>query len=100
MKVRVHDCVKCGSPLAGPDESGGRPSRFCCEGCKISAESEMRRLNVSLRKFEEGRGVDMLNGGVSPKRQNVIAELQARFDHLAGVPKVVGQFDLPGRGVR
>jgi hypothetical protein len=46
----------------------------------------MRRLNVLLRKFEEGRGVDMLNGGVAPKRQKVIAELQTRFDHLAGVP--------------
>ncbi len=87
MKFHPSDCVKCGASLERPGPGGGRPSRFCCEGCKTSAEAEMRRLTVLLRKFEEGRAVDMLNDGcTSPRREKVIAELQARFDHLAGVP--------------
>jgi hypothetical protein len=48
----------------------------------------MRRLNVHLRAFEEGRYVELLNRDeVSERRQKVIAEMQVRFDHLAGVPK-------------
>jgi hypothetical protein len=48
----------------------------------------MRRLNVHLRAFETGRYVELLNRDeVSERRQKVIAEMQARFDHLAGVPK-------------
>jgi hypothetical protein len=48
----------------------------------------MRRLNTNLRAFEVGRYVEVLNRDeVSPRRQKVIAEMQARFDHLAGVPK-------------
>jgi hypothetical protein len=46
----------------------------------------MRRLNVHLRAFEEGRYVELLNRDeVSERRQKVIAKMQARFDHLAGV---------------
>jgi hypothetical protein len=65
-KFRITHCVKCGTALEGPDPEarGGRPSRFCSQGCKVSAEAEMRRVNVLLRKFEEGRAVDMLNGRV------------------------------------
>jgi hypothetical protein len=94
MDFRVDECVKCGSPLKGPGKQGGRPSRFCGEGCKISGESEMRRLNFLLRKFEEGAGVECLNGDgkVSPKRQKVIAGLRTRFDHLAGVPQSAERF--------
>jgi len=48
----------------------------------------MARLQALLRKFEEGRGVELLRGdSVSPRRQRVIAEMQARYDHLAGVPE-------------
>jgi hypothetical protein len=92
-------CPKCGGELSGPGPRGGRPARFCCEGCKVSAEAEMRRLNVLLRKFDERRGVELVNaaGRVSRGREKylaelaarydrVIGELQARFDHLAGVP--------------
>jgi hypothetical protein len=88
MKYRPKNCVKCGGDLQSPSPRGGRPSRFCCDGCKVSAEAEMRRLNTNLRAFEEGRSVQLLNQDeVSPRRQKVIAEMQARFDHLAGVPK-------------
>jgi hypothetical protein len=46
----------------------------------------MRRLNVHLRAYEQGRNWELLNRGeVSPLRQKVLDELQARFDHLAGV---------------
>ena len=48
----------------------------------------MRRLNVHLRAFEQGRYVELLNWDeVSERRQKVLAEMRARFDHLAGVPK-------------
>lgn len=88
MKFRVTEWMKCGSALDGPGSAGGRPSRFCGEGCKISAEAEMRRLAYVLRQFEEGRGVELLNHDeVSPRRQKVIGDMKARFDHLAGVPK-------------
>lgn len=87
MKYKPSECVKCGSSLASPGRSGGRPSRFCCEGCKVSAEAEMRRVNVLLRKLEEGLALDQLNPSLaSARRPQVIADLQARFDHLAGVP--------------
>ncbi len=88
MEFRVDKCVKCGAELGVPRLQGGRPSRFCSGGCKISGEAEMRRLTFLLRKFEEGAGVECLNGDgkVSLKREKVIAGLRARFDHLAGVP--------------
>jgi hypothetical protein len=90
MKYRPTECVKCGGELQSPGPKGGRPSRFCSDGCKVSAEAEMRRLNVHLRAFEEGRYVELLNRDeVSERRQKVLAEMRARFDHLAGVPKRV-----------
>jgi hypothetical protein len=87
VKFRVRDCVKCGTSLEGPGERGGRPSRFCSEGCKTSTEAEMRRLTVVLRKFEVERGHCLIHGGTPERTDRVIAELQARFDHLAGVPQ-------------
>jgi hypothetical protein len=88
MNFRVTECVYCGSPLDGPGDKGGRPSRFCGEGCKIAAEAEMRRLAFLLKHFEEGAYVDRLRpcGVVRPERQKVIDEMLERFDHLAGVP--------------
>jgi hypothetical protein len=48
----------------------------------------MSRLQSLLRKFEEGRYVHLLNyDGVPPRRQKVIADMQARYDRLAGVPE-------------
>jgi hypothetical protein len=88
MRYRPTKCVKCGGELPSPGPKGGRPSRFCCEGCKISVEAELRRLTVHLRAFEQGRYVELLNRDeVSPRRQKVIDEMQSRFDFLAGVPK-------------
>ena len=49
---------------------------------------EMTRLQSLLKGFEEGRGVELLNRDeVSLRRVKVIAQMQARYDHLAGCPK-------------
>jgi hypothetical protein len=87
MKYTPTECPKCGATLTAPGRRGGRPSRWCCDGCQRSGEAEMARLNFLLKKFEEGRGIELLNAGrVLPRRQQVITEMQARYDHLAGVP--------------
>jgi predicted amidophosphoribosyltransferase len=87
MRYTPTECPKCGAPLA-KSPGGGRPTRWCCEGCKRSGESEMSRLQSLLKGFEEGRYVHLLNyDEVPPRRQKVIAEMQARYDHLAGVPE-------------
>ncbi|MEL4222138.1 hypothetical protein QE242_22320 [Mycobacterium avium subsp. paratuberculosis] len=45
----------------------------------------MARLESLLRTFTEGKYVDQLNGRTAG-RDEVLADLQKRFDHLAGVP--------------
>ena len=87
MRMTAAHCVKCGSEL--PRGAPGRPSRFCSEGCKASAEAEMRRLNTHLRNLEARRAAQVF--GPDPERERrrydaPVAELQARYDHLAGVP--------------
>ena len=87
MKYTPSECPKCGTELASSPR-GGRPTRWCSEGCKRSGEAEMSRLQSLLKGFEEGRGVELLNRDeVSPRRVKVIADMQARYDHLAGVPE-------------
>ncbi|TAM63543.1 MAG: hypothetical protein EPN51_26605 [Mycobacterium sp.] len=51
----------------------------------------MSHLDSLLRVFTEGKYVDRLNGRDTTDRDVVIAEMQARFDHLAGVPKTGSQ---------
>ena len=90
------NCVKCDAELLPPDSRGGRPSRFCSEGCKVSVEAEMRRLNVVLRRLEDARAKEPLRWGNSGDADRVqaavarydeaITPLQKRFDRLAGVP--------------
>jgi hypothetical protein len=84
MKFEITSCVKCDTELDPPGPEGGRPSRFCCEGCKTSTEAEMRRINVLLRKLEEGVAVSLINGFPVQARADVVADLQARYDRLAG----------------
>jgi hypothetical protein len=91
------NCVKCDAELRPSGPRGGRPSRFCSEGCKVSAEAEMRRLNVVLRRLEDARANEPLRWGYSGDADKVqgavaryddaIAPLQKRFDRLAGVPE-------------
>ncbi len=47
----------------------------------------MSRLSSLLRVFTEGKYVDMLNGRTDPARDKALADLQSRYDHLAGVPE-------------
>ncbi|CAN5628192.1 hypothetical protein BH09ACT8_BH09ACT8_61540 [soil metagenome] len=52
----------------------------------------MARLQTLLRKFSEGMYVNALSPSM-PKSNHakVIADMQARYDHLAGVPPVAAE---------
>jgi hypothetical protein len=97
---RPTNCVRCDAELQPPGSRGGRPSRFCSEGCKVSVEAEMRRLHVILRRLENDRANAPLQSRyIDPEKEQArvrarvaefdkaIAPLQRRFDHLSGVPK-------------
>lgn len=85
MQFQITHCVKCGAELQRGGR--GRPSRFCSDGCKSSAEAEMRRINVNLRKLEERRANEVYGSPDHRARlDGSISELQRRFDHLSGVP--------------
>jgi hypothetical protein len=51
----------------------------------------MARLDSLLRLFTEGKYVEQLNGRPDKRRDEIIADMQTRFDHLAGVPKTSQQ---------
>lgn len=92
MKMTMNRlCPKCGNKI---EPKRGRPARWCGDGCRRSGEDELTRLQSLLRAFEQGRAVDRLNGHDTKKRDQVIAELQARFDHLCGVPGKRNDDDL------
>ena len=46
----------------------------------------MSRLESLLRLFTEGKYVEQLNGHTTQRRAEILANMQARYDHLAGVP--------------
>ncbi len=50
----------------------------------LGGEAEMARLQSLLKTFEEGKYVEQLNERLSGSREAVIAEMQARYDHLCG----------------
>jgi hypothetical protein len=85
MRYTPTECPKCGGLLVR-NPKGGRPTRWCCEGCKRSGESEKARLESLLRLFTEGKYVDKINGRHDRLRDEALADMQQRFDHLAGVP--------------
>jgi hypothetical protein len=85
MKYSPTQCPKCGTNLV-KNPNGGRPTRWCSDGCRRSGEDEMARLSTLLRTFTEGGYVERLNGRHEAVRDEVIREMQQRFDHLAGVP--------------
>lgn len=87
MKYTPEECPKCGSGLVR-SAAGGRPTRWCSEGCKRSGEDEMSRLSSLLRTLEGDRVLDRLNGypGAVSATNDIMAQLQSRYDHLAGVP--------------
>jgi hypothetical protein len=82
-KYTPSECRKCSAELPKRSPKGGRPTRWCCEGCQRSGEGEMSRLRSLLRKLE----AELYNGGAPMRMERITAsieELQARFDHLAG----------------
>ena len=88
MRNEVTHCVKCGFELHRGDR--GRPSRFCSEGCRTSTEAEMRRLSSNLKALELRRAGLIYGPHAEEARRSLdglIAEMQARYDHLAGVPQ-------------
>ena len=48
--MKPEACFKCGGQIQQP--ATGRPKRFCCDGCRISANYEIRRLNTRLLDLE------------------------------------------------
>ena len=87
MRYTPTECPKCGTELARSPK-GGRPTRWCSDGCRNAGEAEMTRLQRLLVKFEEGQTRHLLNyAEANPRRQKVIDEMQARYDHLAGCPE-------------
>jgi hypothetical protein len=46
----------------------------------------MRRINELLKTFETGLPLDRVAHRDTTDREAIIADLQARHDHLAGVP--------------
>jgi hypothetical protein len=88
MKYAPSECPKRGSGLVR-SAAGGRPTRWCSEGCKRSGEGEMSRLSSLLRTLEGDRVLDRLNGYHRPVcvTGDIMAELQSRYDHLARVPE-------------
>jgi hypothetical protein len=92
MQFTPSTCPKCGAKRPA---SRGRPTRWCSEGCKRSGEAEMARLQSLLRKGEEGRLVEALNGRTNANRVQALTDLQARYDHLAGVPPIAAEARRP-----
>jgi hypothetical protein len=78
-------CVKCGSTIPRFRGVRGR-RRIAVRAVKRSAEADMVRLQSNLRTYEKGLAWDRLNRYPTQQREAVMAELQARFGHLADVP--------------
>ena len=72
MKYTASECPTCGSELVRSPR-GGRPTRWCSEGCKRSCESEVSRLESLLRTYTEGKCHVQLNGRHDKLRDQVIA---------------------------
>lgn len=85
MKYMPSACPKCGSVLVRSPK-GGRPSRWCSEGCKRAGEEEMARLSSLLKQLEGQRADIRMRGGMPERITEVMGDLQGRYDHLAGVP--------------
>jgi hypothetical protein len=80
-------CPKCGTDLDPPGPSGGRPRRWCSDGCLRSGEAEMRRINGVLRDLGHKKSWNQINGRGTEQIDAVTAQWQQLYDHLAGVPE-------------
>jgi hypothetical protein len=80
-------CPHCGCDIQPPDTQGGRPRRWCSPGCQRSGEARMRRINGLLKRLEGKKSWNQLHGHDSTRYDEVIAEWQQQYDHLAGCPQ-------------
>jgi hypothetical protein len=83
-------CPYCGRDIQPPDVQGGRPRRWCSAGCKRSGEAKMRRINLVLKRLELDKVWQERHGRHAATIERIdaqIAEQQACYDHLAGVPE-------------
>lgn len=87
-------CPYCGRDIQPPDVQGGRPRRWCSAGCQRSGEERMRRLHLVLNGLErdkvwQQRHADERYGRETAieRIDELIAERQRVYDHLAGVPE-------------
>jgi hypothetical protein len=90
-------CPKCGADLPKRLPKGGRPSRWCSEGCQRSGEAEMSRLQSLLRKLES----ELYNGG-PPMRLEWVAGAIRSGRPVMTIWRVRRRNDRPGyhRGSR
>lgn len=83
-------CPYCGRDIQPPDVQGGRPRRWCSAGCQRSGEAKMRRINLVLKRLELDKAWQQRHTNHAATIERIdaqIAEQQARYDHLAGVPE-------------
>jgi hypothetical protein len=83
-------CPYCDREIQPPGAQGGRPRRWCSAGCQRAGEAEMRRTNQVLRQLEKDRArqqVHFFHAPTMARLEAQIAEHQARFNYLAGVPE-------------
>jgi hypothetical protein len=84
-------CPNCDREIQPPGSQGGRPRRWCSAGCQRAGEAKMRRTNQLLRRLEKDRAWSQMHGYNSAKLvaklDAQIAEQQAIYDRLAGVPE-------------
>jgi hypothetical protein len=83
-------CPYCGRNVEPPGVQGGRPRRWCSSGCRVAGEAKRRRVGQVLRRLEKDRAwhrVHWNHAATIERLDAQIAEQQAEFDRLAGVPE-------------
>jgi hypothetical protein len=83
-------CPYCGREIPPPGVRGGRPRRWCSAGCQRAGEAQMRRINLVLKRLELDKAWQQRHSRHTATIELIdaqIAEQQARYDRLAGVPE-------------
>ena len=84
-------CPNCDRDIQPPDTQGGRPRRWCSAGCQRSGEARMRRINLVLKRLELDKVWQQRHShhpAMIERIDELIAERQRQYDHLAGCPQV------------
>jgi hypothetical protein len=83
-------CPYCGREIPPPGVRGGRPRRWCSAGCQRAGEAQMCRINLVLKRLELDKAWQQRHSRHTATIELIdaqIAEQQARYDRLAGVPE-------------